>query len=216
MSSRKITRENILDTDIYCLTALKFSKGRSNIEVVREMLDNGIKLIQYREKEIKSGQKYRECLEIRKMTREAGAAFIVNDDIDLAMMVEADGVHIGQEDFPVQAVRRLVGEKMAIGLSTHTPEEALGAVEAGADYIGVGPIFRTFTKDDVVDPVGFEYLDWVVKNINIPFVAIGGIKEHNIAEVMGRGARCAALVTEIVGADDIGEMIKKLRSAIKA
>lgn len=215
MSAREITRENILDTDLYCLTALKFSKGRSNIEVVREMLDNGIKLIQYREKEIKSGQKYKECVEIRKMTREAGAAFIINDDIDLAMMVGADGIHIGQEDFPVHAVRKLIGDKMAIGLSTHAPEEALAAVEAGVDYIGVGPIFKTYTKDDVVDPVGFEYLDWVVKNIDIPFVAIGGIKEHNIAEVMSRGAKCVALVTEIVEADDIGGRIDDLRSAMK-
>ncbi len=214
MSKKVITRKNILDTDIYCLTALKFSKGRSNIEVVREMLKNDIKLIQYREKEIKSGQKYEECLEIRKMTREAGAAFIINDDIDLAMMVEADGIHIGQEDFPVHAVRNLVGEKMAIGLSTHAPEEALAAVEAGADYIGVGPIFKTYTKDDVVDPVGFEYLDWVVENIELPFVAIGGIKEHNIADVMNRGAKCVALVTEIVGADDIGGMIGELRGAM--
>ncbi|WP_027722100.1 thiamine phosphate synthase [Maridesulfovibrio zosterae] len=215
MSSREITRQNILDTDLYCLTALKFSKGRSNTEVVREMLDNGIKLIQYREKEIKSGQKYAECLEIRRMTHEAGAAFIINDDIDLAMMVEADGIHIGQEDFPVHAVRKLVGDKMAIGLSTHSPQEARAAVEAGADYIGVGPIFKTFTKDDVVDPVGFEYLDYVVQNIDLPFVAIGGIKEHNIADVMKRGAKCVALVTEIVGADNIGGMIKDLRKAIE-
>ncbi len=214
MSAGKITRQNILDTDIYCLTALKFSKGRSNIEVVREMLDNGIKLIQYREKEIKSGQKFEECIKIRRMTREAGAAFIVNDDIDLAMMVEADGIHIGQEDFPVHAVRKLIGDEMAIGLSTHAPEEALAAVKAGVDYIGVGPIFKTYTKDDVVDPVGFEYLDWVVKNIEIPFVAIGGIKEHNIAEVMNRGAKCVALVTEIVSADNIGGMVKDLRAAM--
>lgn len=216
MNTRKINRKNILDTDLYCLTALKFSNGRSNIEVVREMLDNDIKLIQYREKEIKSGQKYEECVEIRKMTREAGAAFIINDDIDLAMMVEADGIHIGQEDFPVHAVRKLIGEEMAIGLSTHSPREAQNALKAGADYIGVGPIFRTFTKDDVVDPVGFEYLDYVVENIDLPFVAIGGIKEHNIAEVMSRGAKCVALVTEIVGADDIGSMIRQLRAAIKA
>lgn len=214
MSAREITRQNILDTDIYCLTAEKFSLGRSNVDVVRTMLENGIKLVQYREKEKKTGAKYEECLAIRQMTREAGAAFIVNDDIDLAMMVEADGVHIGQEDYPVAAVRQLVGEKMAIGLSTHAPEEARKAVADGADYIGVGPIFRTFTKEDVVDPVGFEYLEYVVGNLDIPFVAIGGIKEHNIADVLSRGARCVALVTEIVGADDIGATIRQLRNAM--
>ncbi|WP_027179557.1 thiamine phosphate synthase [Maridesulfovibrio bastinii] len=212
MSTRKITRENILDTDIYCLTAQKFSKGRSNIEVVKEMLDNNIKLIQYREKEIKSGQKYKECCEIRKMTREAGAAFIINDDIDLAMMVEADGIHIGQEDFPIEVVRKLIGDKMAIGLSTHNPEQAREAVKLGADYIGVGPIFKTMTKEDVCDPVGFDYLEYVAQNISIPFVAIGGIKEHNIKEVTSRGVKCVALVTEIVEADNIGAKIASIRS----
>ncbi len=214
MSTREITRENILDTDIYCLTAQKFSNGRSNLEVVREMLDSDIKLIQYREKEIKSGLKYDECVEIRRMTRDAGAAFIINDDIDLAMMVGADGIHIGQEDFPVEAVRKLVGEKMAIGLSTHSPEQAQDAVKHGVDYIGVGPIFRTFTKDDVCDPVGFDYLDYVVKNIDLPFVTIGGIKEHNISDVTARGAKCVALVTEIVGAENIGATISDIRSAM--
>lgn len=215
MEHRAITRQTILDTDIYCLTAEKFSLGRSNIDVVREMLDAGIKLIQYREKEKKTGEMYEECLAIRRMTIEAGAAFIVNDDIALALAVEADGVHIGQEDFPVEVVRRLVGDDMTIGLSTHAPEEAQEALRRGADYIGVGPIYRTFTKDDVVDPVGLEYLDYVVENIDLPFVAIGGIKEHNIGDVVKRGAQCVALVTEIVGAEDIGGTIQALRKAMQ-
>ncbi len=216
MSVKKITRQNILDTDIYCLTAEKFSQGRSNIDVVKAMLDNGIKLIQYREKEKKMGLKYEECLEIRKMTHDAGAAFIINDDIDLAILVKADGVHVGQKDFPIEAVRKLVGETMAIGLSTHSPEQARDAQKRGADYIGVGPVFRTFTKDDVCDPVGFEYLDYVVENIKIPFVAIGGIKENNVAEVAKHGASCVALVTEIVEADNIGNKIKELRNAMQS
>lgn len=216
MGAREITRQSILDTDIYCLTAERFSRGRSNIEVVRVMLDHGIRLVQYREKDKKMGLKYEECLEIRRMTREAGAAFVVNDDIDLAMLVGADGVHIGQEDLPVEAVRRLVGEGMAIGMSTHSPEEALAAVRRGADYIGVGPIFRTFTKEDVCDPVGYEYLEYVAREIDIPFVAIGGIKRHNVAEVVRRGARCVALITEIVEADDIGTAISELREAMQS
>lgn len=215
MSARKITRENILDTDIYCLTAHKFSNGRSNIDVIKDMLDNDIKLIQYREKEMKSGLKYKECCEIRKMTREAGAAFIINDDIDLAMMVEADGIHIGQEDFPVEVVRKLIGDKMAIGLSTHNPEQAQKALSLGVDYIGVGPMYRTFTKEDVCDPVGFDYLDYVIKNIDLPVVAIGGIKEHNVGEVTAHGVKCVALVTEIVGAENIGAKISDIRAAMQ-
>ncbi|MGE4299943.1 MAG: thiamine phosphate synthase [Desulfovibrionaceae bacterium] len=212
---RIFDRKSIIDTDIYCLTAAKFSRGRSNLDVVRAMLDAGASLVQYREKEMKMGVKYEECLAIRAMTRDAGAAFIVNDDIDLALLVEADGVHVGQHDLPVPAVRRLVGERMAIGLSTHTPEEARAAVAQGADYIGVGPIFRTYTKEDVVDPVGFGYLDWVAANIGLPFVAIGGIKEHNVAEVARHGARCVAIVTDIVEAEDIGAKIQAIRLAMR-
>jgi thiamine-phosphate pyrophosphorylase len=216
MSIREMSRQNILNTDIYCLTAEKFSLGRSNIAVVQTMLDNGIKLIQYREKEKKMGAKLEECLELRRMTRVAGASFVINDDIDLAMLVEADGVHIGQQDLPVEAVRKLVGENMVIGLSTHKPEEALDAVRRGVDYIGVGPIFRTFTKEDVCDPVGFEYLEYVAKNVDIPFVAIGGIKEHNVTEVVRCGASCIALITEIVEAEDIGKKINALREAMQS
>ena len=132
------------------------------------------------------------------------------------MLVEADGVHVGQDDLPIEAVRKLVGETMAIGLSTHKPEEAHDAVKRGADYIGVGPIFKTFTKEDVCDPVGFEYLEYVAGNVDIPFVAIGGIKEHNVGDVVKRGASCVALVTEIVEAEDIGEKINALRTQMQS
>ncbi len=98
-------------------------------------------------------------------------------------MVDADGVHVGQDDLPVGEVRRLLGKDKIVGLSTHSPKQAEDAVRAGADYIGVGPIFATKTKDDVCDSVGFSYLDWVVENISLPFVAIGGIKQHNIEQI---------------------------------
>ena len=104
---------------------------------------------------------------------------------------------------------------MLIGLSTHSPEQAVAAVNAGADYIGVGPIFATQTKEDVVDPVGFDYLDWVARNIELPFVAIGGIKAHNIAEVARHGARCCALVSELVGARDIPAQVEAVRLAMR-
>lgn len=211
MNGRSLVTERIATGGLYGLTAEKFSLGRPNAEVVRAMLDAGVRIIQYREKTKKMGAKFEECLALRAMTREYGAAFIVNDDIDLALLVDADGVHVGQEDLPVAAVRRLVGADRAIGLSTHSPEQARAAVAAGADYIGVGPIFATRTKDDVCAPVGLSYLDYVVREIGLPFVAIGGIKEHNLSEVAGHGARCAALVTEIVGARDIAGKAAALR-----
>lgn len=216
MNGRRLVTRLMLEGGLYGLTAEKFSLGRCNADVVRAMLDAGIRIIQYREKTKKMGLKYEECLQLRAMTREMGAAFIVNDDIDLALLVGADGVHVGQEDLPVEAVRSLVGEDMAIGLSTHSPEQARAAVTRGADYIGVGPIFATQTKEDVCAPVGFEYLDFVVRNLDLPFVAIGGIKEHNLGDVVAHGARCMALVTEITAAEDIRSKIAALTRILHA
>lgn len=204
-----------LDTDLYCITAEEHSRGRSNIEVVEEMIAAGIKIIQYREKGKTRLQKYSDCSKIREMTEMAGVTFIINDDIDIALSVGADGIHLGQDDLPVEKAREIAGEEMIIGLSTHSPTQALDAVKRGADYIGVGPIFKTFTKKDVCDPVGLEYLEFVVQNIEIPFVAIGGIKQHNIHEVSSKGARCIALVTEIVGAENIVQKIDAIRKRIR-
>lgn len=204
----------LLTADIYGITAGEYSRGRSNLEVARQMIAAGIKVIQYREKEKTLREKYNECLQIREITRESGVTFIVNDHVDLALLVGADGVHIGQDDLPPEQVRQLVGDEMIIGMSTHSPAQARAAISSGVDYIGVGPIFATQTKKDVCAPVGLEYLDYAVNNVDIPFVAIGGIKEHNISEVARRGARCIALVTEIVGAEDIAAKVRVLRVAI--
>lgn len=141
-------------TDIYALTDARLSLGRPLADVAQALLDAGVRILQYREKKLKAGQMLEECRMLRRLTSEAEACFIVNDHIDIAMLVEADGVHIGQEDLPVPEVRRLVGPDMIIGLSTHTPEQARAAAAAGADYIGVGPVFATRTKEDVVAPGG--------------------------------------------------------------
>ena len=206
---------NFLATDLYGLTAKEYSLGRSNPEVFNLMIQAGIKVIQYREKEQTIREMYDECLEIRESTRRAGVTFIINDYIDLAMLVGADGVHIGQDDLPPEKVRELVGETMVIGLSTHSPAQAQAAVKCGVvDYIGVGPIFPTKTKRRVCDPVGLEYLEYVAKNIALPFVAIGGIKKHNLTAVKNRGAKTIALVTEIVGATDIPAKVTELRKLL--
>ncbi len=202
-------------TDIYALTDSNLSLGRSVVEVVQALLNAQVKIIQYREKKLKAGEMLRQCQELRSMTHAAGACFIVNDHIDIAILVDADGVHIGQEDLPLGEVRKLVGPHKIIGLSTHNPEQAREAVALGADYIGVGPIFATQTKEDVCAPVGYEYLDFVAKNISLPFVAIGGIKRHNINEVVKHGGNCCALVSELVGAQDIVERVAEVRAAMR-
>lgn len=204
----------LVEGGIYGITAEEYSLGRSNIDVVARMIGSGIRIIQYREKEKSLGEKYLECVKIREMTAEAGVTFIVNDHVDLALAVEADGVHIGQDDMPPESVRRLVGEGVILGLSTHSPAQARAAVLSGVDYIGVGPIFPTSTKKDVCAAVGLEYLEYAINNINIPLVAIGGIKEHNISQVVRMGAKCIALVTEIVGAGDIKAKVAALNKAL--
>lgn len=199
---------------IYALTSEPHSRGRNNIEVAKEILDSGVKILQYREKNKKVKQMYEECLVIRKMTQEAGALFIVNDHLDVAVAADADGVHVGQEDLPVNWVRKIIGPSRIIGVSTHSPEQAHKAAADGADYIGVGPIYTTQTKTDVCAPVGLEYLRYVVQNIDLPFVAIGGIKEHNLAQVLQTGAQTVALVTEIVGSSDIKGTIHRLNKIL--
>jgi thiamine-phosphate pyrophosphorylase len=205
-----------LPAGLYGITAEKFSNGRTNIEVVEQMIKGGIKIIQYREK--RPSKSYNtileECRQIRALTRAAGVTFIVNDYVDVALLVDADGVHVGQDDLPVGEVKKLLGREKIVGLSTHSPKQAEEAVRAGADYIGVGPIFATRTKDDVCDPVGFTYLDWVFENISLPFVAIGGIKLNNIDQIVLRGVKTICLVTEIVGATDIVARVDELHMAL--
>ena len=202
-------KNNILPGGIYGITAEEYSLGRSNFEVVKAMIEGGIKIIQYREKENKTLRKqFEECLKIRELTRKNNVLFIVNDHIDIAQMVGADGIHLGQDDISIKEARKIF--KGIIGLSTHSTEQARKAVEDGSDYIGVGPIYHTKTKKNVCPAVGLEYLKYVAGNIKIPFVAIGGIKEHNIKEVISLGAKTIAVVTEITGSKDIQGMIKKL------
>ncbi len=207
--------EQFINNPIYTITAEKMSNGRSNIEVVEKMLNAGIKFIQYREKEKAGLDRYLECLKLREMTKAANAIFIIDDFVDLAMAVDADGVHIGQTDLPPQVVRRLIGEDKIIGLSTHEEKQLDAANELGEiiDYIGVGPVYATQTKKSAV-PTGFSYVDYAVKYSKHPFVAIGGIKEHNICDVYSHGARTFAIVSEIVGADDIAGKINSIKQIL--
>jgi thiamine-phosphate pyrophosphorylase len=205
--------DSCLPEGIYGITAEKFSLGRDNVTVVKEMIAGGVSVVQYREKHDRKSFRdmYEECLAIRRLTRESGIPFIVNDYVELAMLVDADGVHVGQDDLPVRAVRRRVGDKI-IGLSTHGPEQAAAALREDVDYIGAGPIFATRTKDDVCDPVGLDYMNHVIQQVPLPAVAIGGIKIHNIDQVLALGARTVCLVTEIVGAEDIAGTVRHLKA----
>ena len=202
---------------IYGILGETFSLGRTNVEVARRMVDAGIDILQYREKVKDKSYKemLAECEKIRKITADANVPFIINDHVAIALMVGADGIHQGQDDLPVKEVRKLC-PGMMIGCSTHSPAQAEKAVEDGADYIGVGPIYTTRTKEDVCDAVGLAYLEYVAGTHDIPFVAIGGIKRHNLQDVVSRGAETVCLVTEIIGADNIEKRIRDIKDILEA
>ena len=207
---------NFLNSKIYGLTAESLSKGKTNLQVVSEMIAAGIKVIQYREKEKSFKAMYEECLAIRKLTKEAQVTFIINDRLDLALAVDADGLHIGQDDLPITIARKLLGKDKILGLSTHSPQEVHLAEDSNiVDYIGVGPIFDTATKKDAGKGLGLDFLNYVSNNIKIPFVAIGGIKEHNVESVVKSGAKIVAIVSEIVGATDIKAKVQNIEAKMR-
>lgn len=204
-----------LPIGVYAITDSKSGKNKKFLEYCEDLLKGGAKIIQYREKKRDLKLLLEEAKALRKLTLKYNATFIVNDYLDIALLSEADGIHIGQDDLPIKDVRKILGENKIIGISTHNPQEAQQAIIDGADYIGVGPIFYTETKEDVCAPVTLEYLDFVNKNIKLPYVAIGGIKENNIDKVLAMGAKSICLVSELVGADNTLETTKRINNIIK-
>ncbi|WP_319202513.1 thiamine phosphate synthase [uncultured Ilyobacter sp.] len=202
-----------IPTGLYGITGEAFSNGKSNLQCVESMIKAGIKIIQYREKDKPLRDKINDIKKIRELCRENEVLFIINDHVDMAILVDADGVHIGQEDMHPSDVRQLIGPDKIIGLSTHSQEEGLASLEEDIDYIGVGPIFPTTTKDRKA--VGLDYLDFAVKNLDIPFVAIGGIKEHNIEKIVKAGADRICLVSEVIGAQDIAKKVQRLNEIVE-
>lgn len=204
----------IFQTDLYGITCEALTPGGDNLEAVRQMVNAGVKIIQYREKEKPRREKYEECRVIRELCKPAGVLFIVNDDVDIAILSKAGGVHVGQDDLPADAVRRLVGPDMVIGVSAGTPAEVEDAIARGADYVGIGPVFATGTKGDAGEPVGLDFIEYVAKNYKIPLVAIGGINGENVLAVRRRGVPCSAMVSALVGCKDIAAQVKSIRQAI--
>lgn len=202
------------DFTLYTITGEQFHPGRSQTEVIEEAIRGGSDIIQLRDKTSPKRIVLRKAEELRELTRRYGVTFIVNDHIDIALAVDADGIHLGQDDLPLAAARRIMGDKI-IGISTHAIEEAREAQREGADYIGVGPVFATKSKVDVVDPVTTTYVRQVAAEITIPWVAIGGIKLHNVGEVLQAGARRICAISEIVGSSDVQGTCEAFRLAIQ-
>ncbi len=199
---------------LYVLTDRGLSRGRSEVEIVQAALAGGATAIQLRWKAGPLAEAVRAGRALRELCREAGALFVVNDRVDLALALEADGVHLGVEDLPLVEARRLAGDRLVIGFSPSTLEEALAAERAGADYLGVGPVYGTATKADAGPAVGIEHVRQIAVAVSIPVVGIGGITAGNARPVIEAGAAGVAVISAVVAADDPRAAAAALRSAV--
>jgi thiamine-phosphate pyrophosphorylase len=211
----KITtkRKSLSDCHLYGILDWSYLNRRDPIEVALKMLDGGIDIIQIRAKDFPAGEISRSAKQIISLTKSYGVPLIINDDPELAAEIDAEGVHVGQDDLGVSEARKILGPNKWVGKSTHSVEQARSALNEGADYIGVGPIYATPTKPTYC-PVGLELIEHVKKFISIPFFCIGGIKLENAHEIIERGASRFVVVSGILQAPNILEYCQNLRKML--
>lgn len=196
--SMNINKYRLTDKKLYLVTnSDKFENDDAFLDAVASALKGGVQILQLREKNSSAERIIKLGKKIRDLCTTFNALFIINDRVDIAQVVKADGVHLGQDDIDIQSARELLDSNMIIGISTHAPKQALTAQSQGADYIGVGPVFETPTKEGR-KAVGLEYVKWACENIEIPFFAIGGIDSSNCNEVIENGAKRIAVVRAII------------------
>jgi thiamine-phosphate pyrophosphorylase len=200
--------------DLYVITDTTLPPGRSHLEIARAALEGGADAVQLRDKSSPAINLCRAASEIQQLARKFGAAFLVNDRVDVAMVTGADGAHVGQADLPGREARRLLPRPLILGISAGTKEEARRAVREGADYIGVGPIFPTTTKPDAGEALGLDRLAEIARTVSIPVVAIGGMTLENVAGAFGAGASGAAVVAAVVSAEDMAAAARAFKRRI--
>jgi len=205
--------KTLSDVKLYCFSPGRFLKNRDPADLVSAQIRGGADIIQLREKDMSKKDRLEVGLRIRELTRQAGILFIVNDDVDLALILNADGVHLGQNDIPIRYARPLMKEKI-IGISTHSFGQFREAVASGADYIGVGPIFETSTKANREKRVGPELLLKIKNDCPVPYVAIGGIGIDNINAVAKAGCHRAAVISDILLAPDIEKRCRMIKAKL--
>jgi thiamine-phosphate pyrophosphorylase len=208
----------MVDWDVYLVTQESLSAGRSTRAVVEAAVDAGVGVVQLREKGRPARERYELGRDLRELTRAAGVTFVVNDRVDIAQAVDADGVHLGDSDLPVPVARELLGPDAVIGRSVATVADAEAAQAAGADYLGVGAVYRTGSKADLDDDehgVGPSRVAAIADAVDLPLVGIGGITPANAAEVAAAGADGVAVISAITAADDPTEATRALREAVE-
>ena len=202
------------DLRLYLVTDRALARGRPLVDLVRQAVDGGVTIVQLREKETSTREFVDVAKALREMLAPLGVPLVINDRLDVALAVGADGVHLGQDDMPAAAARGLLGKDKLLGVSVSTVEEARRAEAEGADYLGVSPIYATPTKTDTPSPVGLAGLAAVRAATRLPLVAIGGLHADNLSEVLANGVEGIAVVSAIMAADDPGAAARKLRARI--
>lgn len=197
------------DYSIYLVTDDGCLQGRALIDCVREALEGGVTLVQYRAKTASSAEMYAEALQLKALCDSFNVPLIINDRLDIAMAVGAAGVHLGQDDLPCAAARKILGEDYIIGVSAHNPAEAKVALQSGADYLGCGAVFGTATKTDV-KKLGTDGLAAICREKGLPVVGIGGVTADNYREVRAAGADGAAIVSGILAQPDIRTTVEAI------
>ncbi|WP_225333086.1 thiamine phosphate synthase [Halomicrobium urmianum] len=208
----------MVDWSVYLVTQESRSRDRTTLEVVRAAVDGGVGVVQLREKDLPARRRYELGTEVREITREAGVPLIVNDRVDLAQALSADGVHLGDDDLPVDVAREILGEDAIVGRSVSFVDDARAAEAAGADYLGVGAIYATGSKDDIPDDeyaVGPERVAAIAEVVSVPIVGIGGITPDNAAPVVEAGADGVAVISAVTDADDPEATTRDLHEAVQ-
>ncbi|MBT8355931.1 MAG: thiamine phosphate synthase [Desulfofustis sp.] len=205
----------MIDFSLYLVTDRSLSKGRSNRDIVEAAVAGGVTCVQLREKHCGTREFIHEALALRPLLRDRRIPLIINDRLDIALAVEADGVHLGQSDMPLAMARKIAGSSLIIGISAESTDDALKAEQEGADYIGISPVFSTPTKTDTAAPLDLGGVNKICGLVDIPLVGIGGINRYNAASVIGAGADGVAVVSAIVSADDPTDATRTLKTLVE-
>ncbi|MDT2596742.1 thiamine phosphate synthase [Enterococcus dongliensis] len=202
----------IMDLSLYLVTGRYDFSDEKFLAVIEEACKNGVTLVQLREKELMTGKFYDLALQVKKITDYYHVPLIINDRVDICLAVDAAGVHIGDDEMPVNVVRTLIGPEKILGVSAKTVTRGVEAEKAGADYLGIGAIFPTKTKDTSL--TSLDMLKAINAAVTIPSVAIGGITESNLLELAGSGIAGVSIVSEIMKAQNVGEKVRRLKQTI--
>ena len=206
----------MIDYSVYLVTDRDLARGRSLADIIAAALRGGATCVQLREKNCDTAEFVNQALAVRELLADHGVPLIINDRIDVALAVEADGVHLGQTDMPCRLARKILPRNMVVGVSAETMAQARAAQEDGADYIGVSPIYATPTKTDAAPPLGLAGLREMRSLVDLPLVGIGGLNAANAAEAIANGADGVAVVSDIVAATDPEQAARKLAETVRA